>query len=134
MTFFSLFLFPSLDGSAGSGRVPGDGGSTAGGGFSGSSILPAVPGGDLFYIIGGIRSPRMPRRRVSWHSTVPWVSGGRRGGRPGALERLVRVASLMLEKLTTRSSYSSLLSLWRVCWMSASSTSVSFSIAGLSFT
>ena len=31
-----------------SGRRRGDGGSTAGGGFRGSFILPAVPGGDLF--------------------------------------------------------------------------------------
>jgi hypothetical protein len=38
-----------------------------------------------FYIIGGIRGPRMPRRRVSWLSTVPWVRG-RRGGRQGAME------------------------------------------------
>jgi hypothetical protein len=54
----------------------GNGGSTAGEGFRGSSILPAVSGGDgratNFYIIGGIRGTRMPRRRVSWHSTVPW--------------------------------------------------------------
>ena len=28
-----------------------------------------------FYINGGIRGVRMPRRRVSWLSTVPWVWG-----------------------------------------------------------
>jgi len=45
------------------------------------------------YIINGIRGPRMPRRRGTWLSTVPWVRG-RRGGRPGALERLVRAVLL----------------------------------------
>jgi hypothetical protein len=44
-----------------------------GGGFRGSSV---VAGGDYFYIISGIRGPRMPRRRGSWLSTVPWVRGG----------------------------------------------------------
>jgi len=39
--------------------------------------------GEIYiYIIRGIRGPRMPRRRVSWLSTVPWM-GVRRGGRPG---------------------------------------------------
>ena len=34
-----------------------------------------------FYIINGIRGPRMPRRRGSWHSTVPWVGGGEEAAR-----------------------------------------------------
>jgi len=92
-----LLLFLLLDGPAGPGRLPGGGEETAG--VLREEDLEDPPyrlrclEATYFYIISGIRGPRMPRRRVSWLSTVPWGEG-RRGGRPEALERLVQVVLL----------------------------------------
>jgi hypothetical protein len=67
-------------GPAGSGRVPGGGEEAAGGPREG--VLEDLPycrrllEATYFYIISGIRGPRMPGRRGSWRSTVPWVRGG----------------------------------------------------------
>jgi hypothetical protein len=67
-------------GPAGSGRVPGDREETAG--VLRDGVLERLlwclrcREATYFYINSGIRGPRMPRRRVSWLSTVPWVGGG----------------------------------------------------------
>ena len=64
-------------GPAGTGRVPGGGKETAG--VLREEVLERLLWclrcleATHFYIINGIRGPRMPGRRGSWHSTVPWV-------------------------------------------------------------
>ena len=87
-------------GPAGPGRIPGGGEDAAG--VLREEVLEAPPyclGGleaTYFYIINGIRGPRMPRRRGSWLSTVPWVGGVERRPPGGFGEWPFRVVPLRL--------------------------------------